>query len=331
MEKGFDKKTGGQASHKVFTIIGIILCIILLPILVINITLIIKGTLDDTMPPSIFGTTPLVVLSGSMDNGSDDAIQIGDLIFVKDVDRNNLKVNDVVAFMEGKYAVTHRIIKVNTAVDGSVTYITQGDANNTEDADPLIPENIIGKYSTKLSGAGNFVLFLQTTPGMLLFVGLPLILFIAYDVIRRSAMLKKEKLKQEQLKEELEKLKTDPGAVVAPKEVLKEPTPERNPWEYPKDALKAEPLEREIRIPAPMPQDYAPEPAPAPIPAPAPQPSAPTIAEPVAPAPVVFEPAPPVPQSPAPQPKVEKPVKQPVVVKAKKKPVVIKVKTASKK
>lgn len=216
------EKPATNIGHKLFTILGILLCIVFIPILVLNTILIIKGAMDDSKPPSVLGYTPLVVLSGSMDDGSANAIKVGDLIFVRNVDPTRLQVNDVIAFMEGDYAVTHRIIAVNE--DGS--YTTQGDANNVQDATPVTPEHVIGQYYNKVSGLGNFVLFIQSTTGMLVCVGIPLAIFVIYDIIRRQLLLKKERIKQDQLKQEIEELKQNPNQVDLPREVLKKPQEE---------------------------------------------------------------------------------------------------------
>lgn len=216
------EKPTTSAGHVILTIVGILLCIIFVPILIMNTILIVKGAMDDTKPPSVFGYTPLVVLSGSMDDGKPDAIKVGDLIFVRNVDPTRLQVNDVIAFMEGDYAVTHRIIAVNE--DGS--YTTQGDANNVQDATPVTPEHVIGQYYNKVTGLGNLVLFIQSTTGMLVCVGIPLAIFVIYDIIRRQLLLKKERIKQDQLKQEIEELKQNPNQVDLPREVLKKPQKE---------------------------------------------------------------------------------------------------------
>ena len=50
------------AMHKAFTILGTILCILLIPILLINLTLIAKSYINKDEVPSIGGTFPLIVL-----------------------------------------------------------------------------------------------------------------------------------------------------------------------------------------------------------------------------------------------------------------------------
>lgn len=233
--KGRDRPQN-HVGHKILTAVGVLLCIVLLPMLLINTVLIVKGTLDDTRPPSIFGVTPLVVLSGSMDDGKADAMQVGDMILVKDCDTTALKVGDVIAFMENGYTVTHRI----TAVNADGTYITKGDANNTEDLSSRDPEDIIGIYQSRIPGLGNFAMFIQSSAGMICFVGIPLLVFVIYDVVRRQHELKKERLKQDELKQELEQLKSAPQSVSLPKEILKEPIKEA-PVETPKEEQKSEP------------------------------------------------------------------------------------------
>jgi len=52
--------------HKIFTAIGITLCVIFCLLLACNLTIIIKGSLYPDNPPSVLSITPMVVLSGSM-------------------------------------------------------------------------------------------------------------------------------------------------------------------------------------------------------------------------------------------------------------------------
>ncbi len=298
-----DKKTkklkipAGITVHNVLTVIGITITVILIPILLLNMILIVKGTANSDKPPSVFGVTPLVVLSGSMDDGSYGAIAIGDLILVKDVDATNLKENEVVAFMEDGYAVTHRIVAVHDD-NGKVTYTTRGDANNTDDTMPLEPDNVIGQYFYRVPKVGNFILYLQTTTGMLLFVGLPILLFIAYDMIRRHMFTKSEQAKQEQLRKELEELKRRPSQANAYKpvqgQVLKQPnSPPAQQLNYQKPLP---PLPPEVQ---PMPIQQAQPPVPPQRPTQARPPVAPPPPPPAAPRPQPASPLPPAQQQPA--------------------------------
>ena len=102
-----EKKKSGAAMH----IIGAVLCVVFGFFLVCNIIIIVKGTLHPETPPTVLGVAPMVVLSGSMSGTAEDHIEVGDLIFTKQADIDELKVGDVVAFMDGSIVVTHRGIR----------------------------------------------------------------------------------------------------------------------------------------------------------------------------------------------------------------------------
>jgi signal peptidase len=93
----------------------------------------------------VAGFNLLTVLSGSME----PAYHVGSLIFVKSVDVNTLKENDVITFMADEDTiVTHRIYSVLNEVgdDGSTTlkFRTKGDANTATDASLVDYRNVIG-------------------------------------------------------------------------------------------------------------------------------------------------------------------------------------------
>ena len=59
------KKQPSTTTHKLLTIIGSVLCVILIPILLINLTLIVKSYTSEDVP-SVGGYLPLIVLTDSM-------------------------------------------------------------------------------------------------------------------------------------------------------------------------------------------------------------------------------------------------------------------------
>ena len=197
-----EKKQERTRADLIKTIVGISLCVIFGFVLICNLTLIIKGVVNPDEPPSIFGTKPIVVLSGSMSGDEDGHIEIGDLIFVKEIDFSELENGDVVTFKDGKSYTTHRIIG-----EDERGLITKGDANNGEDQRRLVEESLVGIVTGRIPKIGNLVLFLQKPLGMLLVVGLPLIAFITYDIIRRQMQAKKDGAKTADLEAELEKLR----------------------------------------------------------------------------------------------------------------------------
>ena len=128
-----------KASKKILFIAGAVLCCIFALMLVCNLTIIIKGVINPETPPSVFGVTPMVVQSGSMSGSAEDHIEVGDLIFTVKPNTAELKKGDIISFMEGDIAVTHRIVDVTTDANGKRSFITKGDANNTED--PAVGED----------------------------------------------------------------------------------------------------------------------------------------------------------------------------------------------
>lgn len=205
-------KRPATAADKVLTVVGIILCVVLVPMLIINCTLLIKGVVNDDAVPDFLGITPLIVLTDSMYPD----IASGDLVFSSNIDAEDVQVGDVISFFDPASktgaVVTHRVEKVNTE-DGKLTFTTKGINNNTEDKDPVPAENLVGKYTGfRLRGAGHVALFMQTTTGFVVCVVLPLIALIAYDAIRRRIYDSKKQSEVEDLMAELEALRAAQGA-----------------------------------------------------------------------------------------------------------------------
>lgn len=179
-----------------------LLTLILLPILIVNIVLIVKGSGGGVVPPDIFGIAPLAVTTGSMDGDSDDSFTEGALIFIdvlSDEEKRSLKQDDIITYYiegsEGISYITHRIVSINYSSDGTtpLTFVTRGDANNSNDPNPVSVENVVGRCVYSIGGVGAFAMFLQTPVGILVFVGIPVVAFIAYDAIRITLYNRKVK------------------------------------------------------------------------------------------------------------------------------------------
>ena len=194
--------------HKILTIIGTILCIILIPILIINITLIAKSFINKDEVPSIGGTLPLIVLTDSMY----PEIESGDLIICHTAEAKDIKVNDIISFFDpagnGTSIVTHRVIEI-IEENGEIFFRTRGDNNNTEDKEPVPAENLVGVYKTRIAGAGHVAMFMQSTPGLIICVVLPIMFLIGYDFIRRRIYEKSKKEDTDALLAELEALRAE--------------------------------------------------------------------------------------------------------------------------
>ena len=200
------EKQPASPLHKVLTVIGTVLCIILIPILIINCTLIIKSFTSDEVP-SVAGKLPLIVLTDSMY----PVIQSGDLIICSTAQPEEIEAGDVIAFFDpagnGTTIVTHRVLEV-TELDGRTAWRTKGDNNNTEDRLLVTGEKLVAVYEgTRLAGFGIVALFMQTTPGLIVCVVCPILLLVGYDMIRRRMYEKANKQDTDQLLAELEELR----------------------------------------------------------------------------------------------------------------------------
>lgn len=184
--------------QKIPSIVGIIICVLLAPILIMNLTIIVKSYINPDIVPDFFGIKPFVVLTGSME----PAIYGGDLVITKTVDPAQLKAGDIIAYKSGNSVITHRIKEISGGA-----FIMQGDANNATDESPVVYAQVEGIYLFKIGKLGNVAMLMQTPTGMLIFVGIPLCAFIAYDIIRRRLAEQKEKAKENEAQVEIERLK----------------------------------------------------------------------------------------------------------------------------
>lgn len=201
-------KEKSSVTHRVLTIVGTVLCIILIPILLINITLIAKSFINKDEVPSVGGMLPLIVLTDSMH----PEIESGDLIICNTAEAKDIKVNDVISFFDpagnGTSIVTHRVIEI-VEEDGEIYFRTRGDNNNTEDKEPVPAENLVGVYKMRIAGAGHIAMFMQSTAGLIVCVVLPIILLVGYDVISRRIYEKNKKEDTDALLAELKALRAE--------------------------------------------------------------------------------------------------------------------------
>lgn len=206
-----ENKQETTMKHKIMTAIGTVLCIILVPILIINCTLIIKSFTNKDEVPNIGGTFPLIVLTDSMY----PEIHSGDLIICEQEDADKIEKGDIIAFFDpagnGTSIVTHRVIEV-IEEDGKISYRTKGDANNTEDKLAVPSEDLVGVYNMRIPGVGNIAIFMQSSTGLIVCVVLPIILLVAYDMIRRRQYENSKKQDIDALMKELNELKAQRDA-----------------------------------------------------------------------------------------------------------------------
>ena len=172
-------KTGGTSENKnprgrVFSAIWRVILILLAAVLAIT-----SGALaydkfvKKSKIPSVFGYSMLIIASPSM-TGS---IEAGDAIIIKNSD--SYAVGDVITYFpaDESFSVTHRIVRM----EGDKFY-TKGDANQSEDPDPVSIEQIAGKVAVKLDKVGYFIEWLKSPVGII-FAATFIVLLILIIVI----------------------------------------------------------------------------------------------------------------------------------------------------
>ncbi|MBQ8606176.1 MAG: signal peptidase I [Clostridia bacterium] len=230
------KKEQTTVSHKILTVIGIIMCIVLIPMLITNVTLIVKSYVNPDKVPDVGGYMPMIVLTESMQG----TINAGDLIVIKTAKPEDIEKGDIITYFDPKSSknstTTHTVIDIKTE-DGKLMFETKGDANNAADTEPIPADKLVGEYTgIRIPGMGKVAMFMQTVPGLIVCVVLPLLLLVGYDVIRRR---KFEKAKQ-----------TDTDALLAELEALKAMAAEKTDAQTEAPAEQTEVLAEQTEAPA---------------------------------------------------------------------------------
>ena len=173
-------------------IVSAILYIVLIPIIIFNLTLIVKSFLNPNQTPDFFGYKSFVIMSGSME----PTIKKGDAILVKEVPENAIRMNDIISFTtQNKTNVTHRIIGI-AEENGKRKYTTKGDNNNTEDKERITYEQIDGKYQFKMSQFGVIINILKSKFTLMILVLIIILITCYKSRIKKRKEQRKEKRKK---------------------------------------------------------------------------------------------------------------------------------------
>ena len=123
------------------------------------------------MGSRLVGLQVFNVISGSME----PTYSVGDLLYVKTVDPDSVKVGDPITFVlnEDLVVATHRVVGIDKE---NRQFTTKGDANETEDAAPVHFNNLIGVPVFAVPLLGYVSAYIQSPPGMYVAIGLAVVL-----------------------------------------------------------------------------------------------------------------------------------------------------------
>ena len=156
-------------------------CLCLLLIIICNLSIIVKSILFHGSPPSLFGRSMLVNMSSNI-----IGIEKGDLLFFEYEEPENLKADDVVALMNGDSIFLGRISV--SKEEGTERVLASTDKVTEEKNDYLVTaSNLVGTYKRGISKIGNFIMWSQSTTGIVVLVVIPLI----YSFIHEKNIKKK--------------------------------------------------------------------------------------------------------------------------------------------
>ena len=205
---GNERKHILAENNGALTVVGIFLCIILIPILFFNTLLIIKGYSNPDEVPGIKGYKPMMVLTDSMY----PTIKSGDLIIIKEIDPNLLEIGDIITFYDpagnGQTTVTHTINNI-IIENEKLMFETKGDNNNTPDRLLVESEAVIGVYVFRIPIVAKVAMYLQTLPGLILCIFLPLGIIILYNLIRRRRYEEMQEIENQEMMLELMALRSE--------------------------------------------------------------------------------------------------------------------------
>lgn len=172
-----------KKGKKTWKLVGNIVFWVVLALVVVYSAVALFSKQDENMT-TFLGMSALTVESDSME----DTFYEGDLVFINtNFDTDTLDVDDVVTYrvmeIDGTrlYYNTHRITDIS--ID-RVLFYTKGD-NAPADPNPITANDIVGVWTgTHLRGMGSFINFLKSSTGFLLFIVLPCLAFLVYEIIR---------------------------------------------------------------------------------------------------------------------------------------------------
>ena len=93
-----------------------------------------------------FPIKPIGVATGSMK----PEISVGDVVVMREINPENLKVGDIIGYKLNETTIVHRIVNISRNTDLSLVITTKGDNNRFEDTDPVRAEQVVGKVMFKV-------------------------------------------------------------------------------------------------------------------------------------------------------------------------------------
>lgn len=171
-------KKSGSGFGKAASVVGNVFFVLLLLFMATLSFFLIQSRIAGGVP-KVAGYQMYIVLSGSMNPEFDT----GSIAFVKETLPEQLVVGDIITFRSQSGSdslTTHRIVEV-VREDG-LRFVTRGDANNVNDPNPVLAENVVGMVTGSVPYVGYVLNFVQTRQGLILLIFVPGVLIILFEL-----------------------------------------------------------------------------------------------------------------------------------------------------
>ena len=162
---------------------------------------------------SIFGYRLFAVETGSMVPD----YNINDVLAIKEVNHNEIKVGDDITYLGKKQdvsgkIVTHRIIEIEEK-NGKKTYLTKGINNDVED--PTIGDNqIYGKVVGKVPVVTQINHIVKNQYGFFFLIFLPLVIVIFLEIADTVTEMKQDKIEKDKKEDEVNENTEDEEEII---------------------------------------------------------------------------------------------------------------------
>ena len=133
--------------------------------------------------------TPYFSLYTIISPSMEPNIKVYDVILDTRVDDvNTIKEGDIITFissgnLSSGMTITHRVVEV-LHTDEGLRFRTKSDNNQTADGALVIPENVLGKTLLRIPMLGRVQFLLASKGGLLIFILIPAVGIIVYDIIK---------------------------------------------------------------------------------------------------------------------------------------------------
>ena len=162
---------------------------------------------------SVFGYRLFAVATGSMVPD----YNINDVLAIKEVNHNELKIGDDITYLGKKQdvsgkIVTHRIIDIEVK-NGKKTYLTKGISNEVED--PTIGDNqIYGKVVGKVPIVTEINHIVKNQYGFFFLIFLPLVIVIFLEIADTVTEMKQDKIEKDKKEAEANENSEDEEEII---------------------------------------------------------------------------------------------------------------------